>query len=223
MTDFNYLPKISRRTTLKWLGTCIAGFALPQIGLAEKLIAFSPTSKGYGTDPNLNNPVVPWERIMTSQQLGLTAGLADMLLPARDVFPSPSSLGIPDFVNEWVSAPYPEQIRDRSIFLDGLVSLDKEVRSRWNKGFLEIENSEQQQLFDQLVAQWQQAKPPEARNTFFYRFRYVVAGAYYTTTEGYKDIGYLGNVPLRDYPVATDREQAILEHQFKKLGLGVSK
>jgi hypothetical protein len=223
MTDVNYLPKISRRTTLKWLGTCIVGFALPEISLAKKLTVFSPTSKGYGTDPNLNNPVVPWERIMTSQQLGLTARLADMLLPATDVFPSPSSLGTPDFVNEWVSAPYPEQIRDRSILFDGLASVENEARNHWNQGFLDIKNSQQQQLFDQSVAQWQQAKPPEARNTFFYRFRYVVAGAFYTTTDGYKDIGYLGNVPLQRYPVATVQEQAILEYQFKRLGLGVSK
>lgn len=223
MTSVNYLPKISRRTTLEWLGTCIVGFALPQISLAEKLIVFSPTSKGYGTDPNLNNPVVPWKRMMTSQQLHLTAHLADMLLPATDVFPSPSALGIPDFVDEWVSAPYPEQIRDRSILLDGLESVNKEAQNRWNGGFLDIENGQQQQLFHQLVAEWQQAKPLQARDTFFYRFRYVVAGAYYTTTQGYKDIGYLGNVPLQAYPVATVQEQAILEHQFNKLGIGVSK
>jgi hypothetical protein len=205
------------------LGACIAGLTLPQISLAEKLVVFNPTSKGYGPDPNLNHPVVPWERIMTSQQLRITAVLADMLLPATDVFSSPSSLGIPDFVNEWVSAPYPDQSRDRSILLDGLASVDKAARSRWDKGFLEIDNSGQQQILDQFVAEWRQMESSAAGNAFFYRFRYVVAGAYYTTTEGYKDIGYLGNVPLQSYPAATDQEQSILELQFKKLGLGVSK
>ena len=33
--------------------------------------------------------------------------------------PSASSLGVPDFVDEWVSAPYPDQVKDRPIILDG--------------------------------------------------------------------------------------------------------
>jgi Gluconate 2-dehydrogenase subunit 3 len=219
MTSFNHLPRISRRTTLKWLGASIAGFALPKLVMAEKLVLFSSTAKGYGTDPDLKHPIAPWERIMTRQQLQLTAVLADMLLPAQANFPSPSALGIQDFVDEWVSAPYPEQLRDRLILLGGFASINKSARSRWGKRFLDISNSARQEIFEGLVAQWRKEEPPAAQNTFFYRFRYVVLGAYYTTTEGYDDIGYSGNVPLATYPNATDQERTILDREFKKLGL----
>jgi hypothetical protein len=47
-------------------------------------------------------------------------------------------------------------------------------------------------------------------------------GAYYTTPKTYKDFGYLGNVPMESYPPATEEELAILEREFKKLGLAAS-
>src|SRR5688572_17817433 len=102
-----YVPKVSRRATLQWLMAAAALSAIPQHARARGATAQS--SQGYGTDPDLNQPVVPWERTMTTLQLQLTAVLADLILPATDTAPAPSAVGIPDFIDEWVSAPYPEQ------------------------------------------------------------------------------------------------------------------
>jgi hypothetical protein len=222
MSDF-YLPKVSRRTTLQWIAAAIAGTVISRRAQAERLAIFKATPKGYGSDPNLNHAVIPWDRIMSRHQLQLTATLADLILPATTTAPAPSALGIPDFVDEWVSAPYPDQLRDRPIILDGLASLDERAKRLWGKGFPEISESEKQALLNQLIGQWRDAEPSTAGSTFFYRFRALVLGAYYTTPEGYKDIGYLGNVPLESYPPATEEEKAILEREFKKLGLATPK
>ena len=53
---------------------------------------------------------------------GLVAAteLADLILPAEGDYPAPSKLGTPAFINEWISAPYPDQHRDRVLIVNGL-------------------------------------------------------------------------------------------------------
>ena len=82
--SIDHFSRIDRRTTLQWLAAVTAWTAAPGRTLAEpsRTIAFQPTPGGYGTDPDLLNPAVPWGRTMTAHQLQLTAALADLILPA---------------------------------------------------------------------------------------------------------------------------------------------
>jgi len=220
---FHYVPKVSRRSTLQWLAATGLISAIPRYahGANGRVAAFKAASKGYGTDPDLTHPVVPWTRTLTQRQLQLTAVLADLILPGSDSAPAPSMLGIPDFVDEWVSAPYPEQQMDRAIILEGLECIDAEAGRRWRKTFLEIDDAARQTMVSDIAGTSDRAAFA-AQNTFFPRFRYVVVGAYYTTPEGFKDIGYIGNVPLESYPHITDEEKQILERELSKLGLSRS-
>jgi len=44
------------------------------------------------------------------------------------------------------------------------------------------------------------AKPElKAGAKFFAKFRDLTAGGFYTTPEGMKDVGYIGNVPLAEF------------------------
>jgi len=56
------------------------------------------------------------------------------------------------------------------------------------------------------------------QSKFFQRFRFLVVGAYFTTPERFRDIGYVGNVPLESYALMTDKERAILEKALSALG-----
>jgi Gluconate 2-dehydrogenase subunit 3 len=67
---------------------------------------------------------------MEPHQLQHTAVLGDLILPGSTTAPAPSALGIPDFVDEWVSAPYPEQLEDRKTILEGLRWMDAEASRR---------------------------------------------------------------------------------------------
>src|SRR6202012_4490649 len=83
---------------------------------------------GYGTDPQLTKPEeAPRKRIMTRDQLPTAAILAAYILPANATAPSASALGVPDFVDEWVSAPYPDQVKDRPVIMNGLNALSVKV------------------------------------------------------------------------------------------------
>jgi hypothetical protein len=230
--------RLSRRTTLKWLAAVMSAsqFA-PYRAARARPFTDEPVPKGYGRDPDLNHPVVPWPRTLTPRQLQLIAVLADLILPGTDSAPAPSALGIPDFVDEWVSAPYPQQRADRAVVLDGLRWLDEEAERRWQREFLQITGSQQQQLLDATVAAdpgirsraqeptWPTPSSETLKpvpKSFFSRFRFIVVGAYYTTPEGFKGIGYIGNVLLPSYPPISEQEKAVLDAQLRSLGISVT-
>jgi hypothetical protein len=215
--SIDHFSRIDRRTTLQWLAAVTAWSAAPGRTLAET-IAFQPTPKGYGTDPDLQSPVVPWGRTMTAHQLQMTAALADLILPASATAQAPSAVGVPDFVDEWVSAPYPQQQADRQILFKGLAWLDKEAAVRWRNPFLTVDEQHKLQILDEISS----SKTPSREHTFFRRLRFLVIGAYYTTPEGFKDIGYIGNVPQPSYPPPTQQEIGILERELQKLGIPAS-
>jgi hypothetical protein len=188
---------------------------------ANGTVAYAPAPEGYGTDPNLLNPVTPWHRTMTPHQLQLTAALSDLILPGTADAPAPSAIGIPDFVDEWVSAPYRDQRSDRKVILAGLAWLDDESNTRWQCGFLETDNQNRRQLLDVMAPKNGDAALT-IENIFFRRLRFVVVGAYYTTPEGFKDIGYIGNVAMVSYPPPTKEEISSLDEALRKLGLATS-
>jgi hypothetical protein len=203
-----YVSKIDRRTALTWIGVVGAAAAA-----GAGVVIYGPKTggkaeaKGYGTDPNLVQPLkAPWPRLLTKDELQTAAILADFILPATATAPSASALGIPDFVDEWVSAPYPEQVKDRPVIRDGLKALGHEV--------LGGDAARRKAALAALPA-----SADAATLAFFKRFRALTIGAYYTTEAGFKDIGYIGNVPRTVDPGPSPEVMAALEAQLKKLGL----
>jgi hypothetical protein len=212
------IPKISRRVTLQWVAATSLALAGPAYAGGYRLVAYRRTPEGYGQDPDLNHPLTPWHRSMTSHQLQLTAVLSDFILPGTQDAPAPSEMGIPDFIDEWVSAPYPDQQTDRSIFLAGLKWLDDEAHQRWGQTFLVSAPDRQRQILD-VIALDRSNVAVSIHHRFFLRLRFLVVGAYYTTEAGFRDIGYVGNVALESYPPPTAQEIEILEEQFRQLGI----
>jgi hypothetical protein len=175
---------------------------------------------GYGADPDLKHPVLPWPLLMEPHQLQQTALLADLILPASASAPAPSAIGVPEFINEWVSAPYPDQVLDRAILLEGLNGLDAQALRLDGRDFVELSPERQLAIVKDLA---QRKAPPTFTGAprFFERLRFLVVGGYYTTPEGFKDIGYIGNVPLASYPPITGEERKILDDALATLGFQV--
>ena len=203
MTDEPYVSRIDRRTALTWIGVVGAATAAASAGvvLYGPRTGGKPAATGYGTDPKLNPPVkAPWPRIMTPAQLQAAAMLADYILPASATAPSASALGIPDFIDEWISAPYPDQVKDRPIILDGLQAL--------GPGFMRSDAARRTATLSALPS-----------SAFFKRFRALTIGAYYTTEAGFRDIGYIGNVARAADPGPSNDVKAVIERELIKLGL----
>lgn len=226
--------RVDRRTTIKWLAATMAaayagcgperkhvGDEIPAAPRTTLLgIAAKPDGIGYGTDPDLIKPVVPWSRTMTEAQLRTSAALCDMILPEDERSPAASAVGVPDFIDEWVSAPYPQQQDDRAMILVGLEWLEQESQSRFGSSFAAAEEDQKAALLDSIA--YPDTTAPDLANQaeFFRRFRYLTVGAFYTTEAGIADAGYIGNVAIAgDYPGPSEEAMAHLAGVLKQLGL----
>jgi Gluconate 2-dehydrogenase subunit 3 len=203
-----YVSKVDRRTALAWIGVVGAATAV-----GAGVVVYGPmkggekVTRGYGTDPKLTKPEkAPWSRIMIPEQLQTAAILADYILPANATAPSASSLGVPDFIDEWVSAPYPDQLKDRPVIMTGLNGMAPKL--------LKASAADRATAMAAMAA----SNDPVTKK-FWKKFRHLVIGAYYTTDAGFKDIGYTGNVPRTSDPGPSADVKAVLDAQFKKLGL----
>jgi hypothetical protein len=158
--------------------------------------------QGYGTDPDLVKEWKaggPWPLTLTAQGRLTTKTLCDLVIPADDHSPAASSVGVVEFIDEWISAPYPGQQADRAIVLPGLVWIEGESQKRFAKAFSAIADAQRAAIADDICSA-AKAKPEfAAAAKFFARFRDLTAGGFYTTPVGMKDIGYTGNVPLERF------------------------
>jgi hypothetical protein len=162
-----------------------------------------------GLDPDLHKKIIPWDRLLTDAEMKTVTVLCDVIIPADDKSPSASAVGVPDFINEWVSAPYDLQVADRTLVREGLAWVDHEARARFGKTFADLDETERHAICDDICFA-PKARPEHKKAArFFSKMRNLVAGGFYTTPEGWKDLGYIGNKPMLEFP-GPPRE--VLEH-----------
>ena len=198
-------PRLPRRTVFKWFVAVAATLQLgdAQVFGAEPVPSVPPvTGTGYGSDPLLNhtyNPGDNWPLTLSQTQRAAATALADVILPADNLGPAASELRVIDFVDEWVSAPYPAQLLDRDIVLPGLDWLDIEATRRFGRVFTALTLEQQQAISDDICFEPRASEDFKDGARFFNRFRSLAAAAYYATPEGWEAIGYVGNQPSLTY------------------------
>jgi len=235
-----YQSHLSRRDSLKWLGALSASAMLPSLSGCEpsKFTSESISSaieghwpelklpvinaKGYGKDPNLIiPPKSPWPLTLTTKQLTLVAVVADILVPRDGDVPSASEVHVPAVIDEWVSSPYQSTQRDRLTILSLLAWLDEEAKQRFARKFVELSDTQQLQIIDDIAFNTEHEafiRPASA----FSRFRKLVLAAFFCSPEGTKDLGYQGNVPIAgDYPGPTEEAMAHLNQILGELKLSL--
>jgi len=193
--------RLDRRAAIKWM---LAGTATVMVIDRAAFAQSSPVpgGKGYGTDPDLIKEYKPgdfWPLTFTEHQRRTTTVLCSVIIPADDRSPSAGDLLVQDFIDEWISAPYPGHDRDRERILAGLAWLDAESKTRFGRTFIELQERQQTAICDDICGE--EVKRPEwaEASRFFKRFRDLTAGGFYTTREGMLDVGYVGNVPLASF------------------------
>ena len=157
----------------------------------------NPLAAGTPTDPDLLAPSVPWEFVLTAEERRLASVLADVILPGDDRSPAASAVGVVDYVDEFVSAPGHEEML--AMVRGGLVWLNRTAQERFSAGFAEILAGQQREICDEIC--FEPAAPPllKPQARFFDLFRDVVSTGFWTTDEGMRDLGYVGNVPLPSF------------------------
>lgn len=191
------LERMDRREAIKWMLTAAATVSfLKSPGLAAAV------PRGYGQDPKLMeayNPGDLWPLTFSGDQRRTVAALCDVILPADEKSPSASQVKVPDFIDEWISAPYPTQAADRKLVIEGIAWLDQESQKRFHKKFVDLAEAEKKRLCDDICFEPKAARAFKRPAQFFSKMRDLTAGAFYTTPEGMKDLQYIGNVPLTKF------------------------
>lgn len=191
---------MDRRQTLQWmlaasavLGTEVSAGATP---------ARKSGGKGYGTDPKLTQSYASgelWPLSFTAEQSRCAQALCGLIIPADELSPSAAQLKVHLFIDEWVSAPYPSNVKDKARIVKGLAWMDAESARRFKKRFDQLDAAQQGAIADDICLA-EKAKPEFAEAAkFFARFRDLTAGGFYTTPEGSKDLGFVGNVPSQTF------------------------
>jgi gluconate 2-dehydrogenase gamma chain len=206
VVNSNPATEIDRRQALKvmaiaaavpTLSTCAQ--AEPSTDLAEvPAPASNPKAAGTAWDPDLVAPTIPWERILTPDELASLAVLCDVIIPADERSPSASEVGAHDFIDEWVSAPYDGNERDLVVVRGGLAWLDRESASRFGAElrFRDLAVDQQRGICDDICFAPDAPDGYEAASAFFDKVRDLTSTAFWTTSEGMQDLEYIGNVPL---------------------------
>lgn len=187
------MNSITRRAALQFAGLITLAAMRPQSAMG-----MASNSSGYGTDPSLMTPVATWPRILTDSQRALFAALCDIVLPAASSHPSASQVGVHDFIDEWVSAPYPAMQRDCQLLMAGAAELDRRMQARYATRFAIASQTRQREIFESLFGE------DTALRNFPARVVNLIAGGYYTTAAGYADMGYVGNRALSVFPAPAD-------------------
>jgi hypothetical protein len=196
------MNEFDRRTAIKWVLAASAALRLP--GVSFDAAAATPAAKGYGKDPDLMKKYAAgdlWPLTLTKEQRATAGVLSDLIIPADDTSPAASKVGVVDFIDEWISAPYPEHVADRQTVLDGLSSLDAQAQRQFKAPFAKLSATQMTTIADAIVSE-----------PFFERYRALTAGGFYTTPIGTRDLKFVGNV-------ATATFEGAPKEVLEKLGL----
>jgi hypothetical protein len=122
--------------------------------------------------------------------------LCDTIIPADAASPSASAVGVVDFIDEWISAPYPLQSLDRKTVLGGLAWFDAEATRRFSKPMVALDTAALHAICDDICYIPKSNADVLEAAKFFARYRDLTTGGFYTTPQGREDLQYIGNVPL---------------------------
>ena len=194
---------MDRRTTLKWVLAAAATSPLADRALfAAETARQAPAAVGYGADPDLIKTYKPgelWPLTLNPVQRRAATALCDVIIPADEKSPSASAVGVVDFIDEWISAPYPRQRETRKTVLEGLAWIDSAAQKRFKRDFAQLDEAQHRAICDEICFE---PKAPAAladAAKFFATFRNLTTGGFYSTPQGREDLQYMGNTPLERF------------------------
>ncbi|MEM1321319.1 MAG: gluconate 2-dehydrogenase subunit 3 family protein [Bacteroidota bacterium] len=186
---------MNRRETIKTLliGSLASGAVISGCKAPETVIVKEEEATGYGRTPEEQevDRKLMTEEFLNATELATIATLCDIILPASPTAGSAVEAGVPEFI-AFIVKDIP---RHQLVVRGGLMWLDSEAISRFNKDFNTCTEEERLAIVDD-IAYPKNARPEmEYGARFFSTMRNLVLTGYYTSKMGIEDLGYVGNQP----------------------------
>lgn len=211
---------VARRDALKALATAVvslpvldrlpAGTEAQAVPAGQAPAAPAAHPRGTAWDPDLLHPRKDWPRKLGATELLTLSALCDTIIPADARSPSASAVGVPAWINEYVSAPTEGQLRDLVRIRGGLAWLNLESMKRFGKTFRYASAEQRTRICDDICYQPKASPEFQAAARFFDQVRDLTAVGFYTTQDGMRDLGYIGNVALPAFPEVSAEVRAKL-------------
>jgi hypothetical protein len=141
----------------------------------------------------------------TPHEMATITVLADIIIPRDERSGSASDAKVPEFI-EYIVKDRPD---NQTPMRGGLRWLDMQSLRRFNKAFIDCDQTQQLNIVDDIaypevtwkengkdVTKGRKPKPGMAQGiAFFSLMRDLTASGFYTSEMGVKDLGYAGNTP----------------------------
>jgi hypothetical protein len=187
------VTRVSRRAALRLIGAAPLA-AYFGVGAAEAREAHRHASRILRAAEQ-GHVYAP--KFFTPEEWQLVRVLVDLILPRDERSGSATDAGVPEFMDFLMSDPEQEERARESrqtAMRGGLAWIDAESRSRFERRFVDADESQRKALLDEIA--WVKADRPERESqgaVFFSRFRNLTASGFWSSELGVVDLGYVGN------------------------------
>jgi len=181
---------VSRRQALKVLGAVPAAAALGQQLPAQQPYKPAVTSQvpahavvGAARGPKFFN-AHEWKTLRV---------LMDYIIPRDEASGSATDANVPEYL-DYLLAEKDANVNEQVAMHGGLGWIDTESHKRFGKTFVAASDAQRREILDD-IAYPEKAKPEFSNGVaFFSRLRDRTASGFYSSSIGWKDVQYIGNV-----------------------------
>jgi gluconate 2-dehydrogenase gamma chain len=119
--------------------------------------------------------------------------LADYIIPREEHSGSATDAKVVEYM-DFLLSEKDAGLATQTAMHGGLAWIDTECRNRFQKSFLEAKDAQRREVLDDIA--YPDKATPEMRYgaSFFSRFRDMTASGYYSSSIGWQDLKYVGNV-----------------------------
>lgn len=186
---------ISRRDVIRTLALGVAGGSVLQmipLDAAEhvhRMVAQHKASKGSAKYK---------PKFFSAHQYETLTALCGLIIPADEHSGGAVEAGAPEFIDLLTGENKEYQLT----LGGGLIWLDSTCVDRHGRTFLECASYARKQILDQIAYRKNAVTDPAISQgvDFFAFLRRLTSDAFYTSAIGIKDLQYIGNAALKDFP-----------------------
>jgi hypothetical protein len=145
------------------------------------------------TKPDAATGAQKGPRFFNGHEWATVALLADYVIPRDERSGSATDAKVPEYM-DFLLSEKDANVNTQIAFHGGLAWIDNECRKRFQKTFIAASDAQRRQVLDD-IAYPQKAKPEMSHGvTFFNRFRDMTASGFFSSSIGWQDLQYKGNV-----------------------------
>jgi Gluconate 2-dehydrogenase subunit 3 len=187
---------LGRRDLLKVLGAAPAAALVPLApALARPATAAVPAVQPQTTA--MAKPEGYQPQALDAHEWKTVEVLSDWIIPADDRSGSATAAGVPSFIDDWLDFKGGEEA---DAIHGGIIWLDLESNRQFAHDFADCARDQQKQMLDRIAYPKTAAPEDAAGVAFFNRLRDLVVSGFFSSKMGVKDLPYLGNQMLTEWP-----------------------